>query len=230
MTVKANLDLLSRKISESARRSGRSVSDIHLVAVTKTVSPEKVIESLQKGIQILGENRVQEALPRMDLIRSKGYTPEWHFIGKLQRNKVRQVVGRFSLIHSVDSLNLAEEISRQAEIKGTHQDILIEMNLSGETTKAGFTSGELLSQLDRINRLNYVKLRGLMTIPPRCSVPEDSRPYFRKLRSFGEEVDSRLGKICQIFSMGMSDDFEVAIEEGATHIRIGRSLFGERLN
>jgi pyridoxal phosphate enzyme (YggS family) len=228
MAVEINLDPLLRKISESVKRSGRNENSVHLVAVTKTVDPDRIIESLNKGIQILGENRVQEALSKMEIIRSKGFSPEWHFIGKLQRNKAKLVVGRFSLIHSVDTMMLAEEISRHAEKRGMIQEVLLEINLSGESTKEGFSVQEALACLDRLTGLRYVKIKGLMTIPPPCSTPEDSRPYFRNLKELGGEIASRLGNNDLLYSMGMSDDFQVAIEEGATHIRVGRAIFGER--
>jgi pyridoxal phosphate enzyme (YggS family) len=229
MTIKSRLNAILEKISLAALRSERSSSSVHLVAVTKTVPVEKIIEAIQAGVRIIGENRVQEALPKIKAIESRGMTPEWHYIGKLQRNKVKQVVGRFVMIHSVDSLSLAEEISRQGEKKGFTAEILLEVNLSGESTKEGFSAPEVLALFDSINQLKYVKLKGLMTVPPPFPDPERSRPWFKKLKALGGEVESRLGKELGVYSMGMSNDYEVAIEEGATHVRIGRALFGERI-
>lgn len=228
MAIKTSLGGILEKISLAALRSGRSSSSVHLIAVTKTVPVEKILEAIQAGVRIIGENRVQEALPKIEAIESRGFTAEWHFIGKLQRNKVKQVVGRFALIHSVDSLSLAEEISRHAEKNGLTAEILLEVNLSGASTKEGFSVREVLAQLDRINQLKYVKLNGLMTIPPPFPDPEGSRPWFKKLKEVGMEVEARLGRGLEVYSMGMSNDYEVAIEEGATHVRIGRALFGVR--
>lgn len=229
MEIKSTLDAIREKISLAALRSLRSSDSVHLIAVTKTVPVERIIEAIEGGVRIFGENRVQEALPKIEAIESRGFAPEWHFIGKLQRNKAKQVVGRFTMIHSVDSLPLAEEISLQGEKKGLTAEILLEVNLSGEKTKEGFSAQDVLALLDRINRLKYVKLNGLMTIPPPFSDPEQSRPWFKKLRELGGEVESRLGRELKVYSMGMSNDYEVAIEEGATHVRIGRALFGERI-
>jgi pyridoxal phosphate enzyme (YggS family) len=229
MAIKTSLEGIREKISLAALRSGRSSSSVHLIAVTKSVPVEKILEAIQAGVRIIGENRVQEALPKIEAIESRGFTAEWHFIGKLQRNKVKQVVGRFAMIHSVDSLSLAEEISRQGEKKGLTAEILLEVNLSGESTKEGFSVREVLALLDRINQLKYVKLKGLMTIPPPFSDPERSRPWFKKLKELGGEVEAGLGRELEVYSMGMSNDYEVAIEEGATHVRIGRALFGERI-
>ena len=229
MAVKPALEAILERISLAALRSGRSSSSVHLIAVTKTVPVETVLEAIEAGVRIFGENRVQEALPKIEAVESRGFTPEWHFIGKLQRNKAKQVVGRFAMIHSVDSLPLAEEISRQGEQKGLTSDILLEVNISGELTKKGFSIPEVLPFLDRINQLNYVKVRGLMTVPPPFAEPERSRPWFKKLKELGEEVETKLGRGLEFYSMGMSNDYEVAIEEGATHVRIGRALFGERV-
>ena len=228
MEVKASLAMVHSRISEAARRAGRPPESITLVAVTKTVPVEKILQVIEGGVRVLGENRVQEALPKIAALASRGVFPEWHFVGKLQRNKVKSVVGRFSMIHSVDSLVLAEAISKHAERSGIRQEILVEVNVSGEQSKEGFSPGELMASLNRITRLNYVKLKGLMTVPPLSGDPEGARPWFRKLRNLGRAVEERQGQRLEVYSMGMSSDFEVAIEEGATHVRIGRALFGER--
>lgn len=228
MPIKPNLQIIREKITRASLRVGRSPESVHLIAVTKAVGADRIVEAVHEGIKILGENRVQEALPKMEEIRQKGYSPEWHFIGKLQRNKVKYVVGRFALIHSVDSPALAEEISRQAEKMGIIQNILMEVNLSGETSKEGFPLQEALPEVDRINRLKYVTLMGLMTIPPFSRNPEESRPYFKALKRLGDQMGESLGRKPEIYSMGMSNDYVVAIEEGATHVRIGRAIFGER--
>ncbi|MFI5303387.1 MAG: YggS family pyridoxal phosphate-dependent enzyme [Nitrospiria bacterium] len=229
MAIKDNLAQIQRNLSKAAVKSGRSVAGINLIGVTKTIGMDRVIEAIQEGVKIFGENRVQEALPKMESVGSKGYHPEWHFIGKLQRNKVKSIVGSFSLIHSVDSIPLAEEIARRSEIKGIPQEILLEINLSGESAKSGLSVPEVLASVNRINSLKYVKLIGLMTIPPLFTNPEDSRPYFKRLKELGGMIEEQTGNKLGSYSMGMSNDYEIAVEEGATHIRIGRALFGERV-
>ncbi|MHB8482440.1 MAG: YggS family pyridoxal phosphate-dependent enzyme [Nitrospiria bacterium] len=228
MSFQSNLDLLRNRIGRACLKTGRSSEEVQLIAVTKMVDADRIIEAVEKGIKTVGENKIQEALPKIKEIEKKKRFPEWHFIGKLQRNKVRFAVGQFSLIHSVDSLPLAEEISRQAEKKGIFQNILMEINLSGEFSKGGFPLQEALDSAGRIHQLDYVKLTGLMTIPPLSLNPEESRPFFKSLKALGNQISERLDRPIEVYSMGMSNDFEVAIEEGATHVRIGRLLFGER--
>lgn len=228
-SIPENLDHVRARIERACRRSGRVPESVTLVAVTKTVSPEKISEALRAGILVLGENRIQEALPKMEILAGTPLAPEWHFIGKLQRNKVRQAAGRFRLIHSVDTVRLAEEIDRVAGINGQVQEILLEVNVGGETTKEGFSPEALLDAFDRINRLKYVRLRGLMTVPPPVREGGDSRDCFRKLKSLLRNLRERGGsEYFNCLSMGMSDDFEAAVEEGATHVRLGRAIFGER--
>jgi hypothetical protein len=216
------------KIAASAQKRGGSGESVILVAVTKTVPPCRIEEALREGILNFGENRVQEAVPKMKTLSASGYRPFWHFIGKLQRNKVRQVAGQFELIHSVDSLLLAEAISGESEKKGVQQKILMEINLSGEPSKGGFSPEETLSLVHRIAGLKYVKLKGFMTMPPPTRDPETSRPFFKSLKLLGKKAEKETGLILDVYSMGTSQDFPVAVEEGATHVRIGSAIFGER--
>jgi pyridoxal phosphate enzyme (YggS family) len=192
------------------------------------VGLDRIREGIAGGLTILGESRLQEALPKIEALR--GDPVRWHFIGRLQRRKVRSVVGGFDLIHSVDSVQLAEEISRRAQEAGLTQAVLLEVNLEGEATKSGFLPDELSEAMPRLGALSHVAVKGLMAIPPPTSDPEQARPYFRRLR----ELSLRL--MCQPtgtvsmkeLSMGMSNDYHVAVEEGATMIRVGTAIFGVR--
>ncbi len=215
------VETILRKIREAARRVGRDPGEIHLVAVTKTVEVERIREVYRQGVRIFGESRVQEALPKLAALPGDAV---WHFIGPLQRNKVRQVVGRFALIHSVDSVPLAGEIGRRAAAMGTVQRILLEVNLSGEAGKHGVSAAEAPGAAEAIGKVPGLSLDGLMTIPPYREDPEEVRPFFRALRELGR----RIGPSLREFSMGMSHDFEVAVEEGATFVRVGSAIFGER--
>jgi pyridoxal phosphate enzyme (YggS family) len=192
------------------------------------VGLDRIREGIAGGLTILGESRLQEALPKIEALR--GDPVRWHFIGRLQRRKVRSVVGSFDLIHSVDSVELAEEISRRAQEAGLTQAVLLEVNLEGEATKSGFLPDELNGAMPRLGALSHMAVKGLMAIPPPTSDPEQARPYFRRLR----ELSLRL--MCQPtgtvsmkeLSMGMSNDYHVAVEEGATMIRVGTAIFGVR--
>jgi len=197
------------------------------VTVTKGVEPAQTREVLAAGATVLGENRVQEALPK---IHSLEKAVKWHFVGHLQTNKVKQIIGMFELIHSVDSLRLAQEISRWAERLGICQPILVQVNLSREASKFGLAPEEVKPIIQEIAGLPGIAIQGLMTILPLSSDPEAGRVYFRRLRVLASEVSrwGFSGVTMGELSMGMSDDFEVAIEEGATWIRIGTAIFGPR--
>jgi len=227
MDVKENLHQIQERIQAAAKRADRDPKEVKLMAVTKGVEPMRLREALAAGIAVLGENRVQEALPK---VHSLGKEVKWHFVGHLQTNKVKQVIGVFELIHSVDSLRLAQEISRWAERFGICQPILVQVNLSGEENKSGLAPREVKSVIQEMAVLPGIAIQGLMTIPPLSSDPEASRGYFRCLRDLAFEVSQRefssvaMGEL----SMGMSGDFEVAVEEGATWIRIGTAIFGPR--
>jgi pyridoxal phosphate enzyme (YggS family) len=223
-------DLTSRLAAVQARmraaadRSGRRIEDVRLVAVTKGVDPERIREALALGIVDLGENRIQEALPK---IAALGPAPRWHLVGHLQRNKVGRAIEVFALIHSVDSVRLAEEIARRAGVLGRDIPVLLQVNVAGEPGKHGFAPEEVRDAARRIAGSPGVRVRGLMTIAPLADDPETVRPMFRRLRRLSEEVRAEVSDADEL-SMGMSQDYEVAIEEGATLIRVGRAIFGGR--
>ncbi|THJ20287.1 MAG: YggS family pyridoxal phosphate-dependent enzyme [Nitrospira sp. CG24D] len=216
------------RIRRAAERAGRLPDTVRLVAATKTVPAERIREGLGVGLAILGENRMQEALSKVALLRD--LSPRWHFIGQLQRRKVRDAIGTFELIHSVDSVELAQEINRRAGDVGVKQAVLLEVNIAGEASKAGFSPQVLTQELGLLGDLPHLRIQGLMTIPPPTERPEDARPFFRDLRELGARIAAQRisSVVMQEYSMGMSHDFEVAIEEGATLVRVGTAIFGAR--
>jgi PLP dependent protein len=225
--IKENLRQLQERMDGAARRAGRDPKEVKLVAVTKGVVLTQIREAITAGVTVLGENRVQEALPK---IHALGKGVKWHLVGHLQTNKVKQMIGVFELVHSVDSLRLAHEISRWAERLGICQPILIQVNLSGEGSKSGLAPEEVKPVLQEMAGLHGIAIRGLMTIPPLSSDPEAGRIYFRRLRVLAAEVSrwGFSGVTMRELSMGMSGDFEVAVEEGATWVRLGTAIFGPR--
>lgn len=216
------------QIRRATEASGRPEGSVRLVAATKTVSAGRIQEAIAAGLTLAGENRVQEAIQKIEAL--KGENIQWHFIGQLQRRKARAVVGLFELIHSVDSLELAQEIDRRAQAAGLRQDILLEVNIAGEATKAGFSSEDLERTLPYFERLAHLKVKGLMAIPPLGKNVEEARPYFRQLRDLATRLARQRipGISMNELSMGMSNDYSVAIEEGATLVRIGTAIFGAR--
>jgi len=216
------------EMQRAAARAGRPPESVRLIAASKTVSVERLRQAVDAGIRHLGENRLQEALPKIDTLGREGVV--WHFIGTLQRRKVKSVIGRFETIHSVDSLALAEEIDRQAKAAGLRQRVLLEVNLAGEASKGGFESTTLGAALESLNGLEHLDIRGLMAIPPPTPTAEDARPYFRQLRTLAQTLTARGHRNInmQELSMGMSHDYPVAIEEGATYVRVGTAIFGAR--
>jgi pyridoxal phosphate enzyme (YggS family) len=213
------------RIAAACSRVGRDPATVTLVAVSKTVPAPALREVLEAGQLVFGENRVQEALAKMEEV---GPPARWHLVGHLQRNKARQAVGRFELLHGVDDLELAREIDRRAQAAGLRQAILLQVNLAGESSKSGVGEAALFELLDGVAALAHVELRGLMALPPPVERAEDSRHWFARLRELGEMAAGRLGQPLPELSMGMTDDFEIAVEEGATLVRVGRALFGER--
>lgn len=216
------------KIRSAEEKSGRPAGTVRLVAVTKTVTVEHIAEGVRAGLAILGENRVQEALPKIAAFAQASV--HWHFIGHLQRRKVRSVVGRFDLIHSVDSVDLAQEIDRRAEETGCRQNILLEVNIGREPTKAGFHPDDVVRSVPMMAQLSHTCIKGLMTIPPPTADPESARPYFRTLHELARQIaalDLSTVRMDEL-SMGMSNDYGVAIEEGATLVRVGTAIFGAR--
>ncbi|MCH7624085.1 MAG: YggS family pyridoxal phosphate-dependent enzyme, partial [Nitrospinae bacterium] len=214
--ISANLEWVKSRIAEAASKAGSPPETIRLVAVSKTVSVEKIIEAREAGAELFGENRVQEALEKIERLGQGG--PNWHFIGHLQKNKVNQLLGRFDLIHSVDSAALAQVINEKSLARNLITPVLIQVNVSGEASKFGMAPNELESTLRALSKLVAVRVEGLMTIPPYAPDPEKSRNVFARLRELRDQMDE-LGMegIClKELSMGMSNDFAVAIEEGST--------------
>jgi pyridoxal phosphate enzyme (YggS family) len=217
--IRANVDTVRRRIEYACQRAGRSPAEITLVAVTKTVAPPAVAIALAAGISHLGENRVQEAVTKIEQLAALTPHPTWHMVGHLQTNKARKAVEIFDVIQSVDSIKLAEVLSQRTQ---KTLPILLEVNVAGEASKSGFSIDEVAPALVAISGLPRLVIKGLMTIAPLVDDPEEVRPVFRKLRSLRDSLG------LEHLSMGMTDDFEVAIEEGATMVRIGRAIFGER--
>ncbi len=221
-----NLRIIRENIAAAAARGGRSEKDVRLMAVTKTVSPELVNAAIRGGVDLLGENRVQEYLEKRD-----SYLPaEVHMIGHLQTNKVKYIIDKVSMIESVDSLKLAREIDRCASRAGKVMDVLIEVNVGGELSKSGTAPQDALSLVEQIAELSSVRIRGLMTIPPICSSKEQSMHYFSLLRQIAVDISAKNSHnvSMEFLSMGMSHDYEAAVEMGANIVRIGSALFGQR--
>ena len=229
MNIADNLKVINENIARAAKKSGRQASDITLIAVTKSVSPQALLNELdilrEGGVNNLGENRVQELAAKQPLC---GNDIAWHMIGNLQRNKVRNVVGRAALIHSLDSMRLAEEISRIAVRENVTADVLIEINIAGEDTKHGIVPEETMKFAAEAALLPNIVIKGLMTIAPFVDNAEENRPHFHKMAQlFAKLKTAGHNNICHL-SMGMTVDYEFAIEEGATMVRIGTAIFGER--
>ncbi|MBU2547333.1 MAG: YggS family pyridoxal phosphate-dependent enzyme [Proteobacteria bacterium] len=217
-----NLARIRERIDAACLRAGRDPGEVRLVAVSKTVPAEIVEAGIEAGLTILGENYVQEAEAKIESIgRTRA---AWHFIGRLQTNKARYAVRLFDLIHSVDSFKLARELDKRAAGQGSRQAVLVQVNVSGEATKGGTALDQAAELVDRIGGLPNLDLKGLMTMPPFFDQPDRARPYFASLR----ELKDRIGPPLVELSMGMSGDFEAAVEEGATLVRVGTALFGSR--
>ena len=224
MTVAERLKVVRTSIEDAASRSGRPPSDVTLVAVSKTWPADVALEAISAGVTDLGENRAQEFKEKASLLEGKA---RWHFIGHLQTNKVRQVVGACELIHSVDRLALAEAIDRRASARGLVQDVLIEVNVAGDPSKHGIEPARAIALAEEVDAMAGVKVRGLMTMPPYPDEPEESRPYYKELAALSKQLLVELPEAAEL-SMGMTRDFEVAVEEGATVVRIGTAIFGPR--
>lgn len=213
------------RIAAACARAGRDVSEVEIIAVTKTHAEDVVREAYEAGLAIVGENKVQEAMWKK-LSSPRGV--DWHLIGHLQSNKVRHALETFDFIHSVDTVKLLEKISSTAAALGREAHILLEVNVSGEKSKNGMTPEELPAVVERALSLDRIWLEGFMTMAPFSENPEDSRPHFRRLRLLRDEIEERFSVKLPRLSMGMSADYEVAVEEGATWLRLGTVLFGER--
>jgi len=222
-----NLISIQQRIHAACARAGRAAGAITLLAVSKTHPPETIQAAVNCGLWHFGENKIQEARVKIPLSPGKA---RWQFIGHLQSNKVRDAVELFEMIQSVDSLSIAREISKRAESAAKTMPILLEVNVAGEASKFGYQPEKLLAELKELTALSRIEVHGLMAIPPFSPLAEKSRPYFQRLRQLKIESEKILGFPLPHLSMGMSGDFEVAIEEGATIVRIGTALFGERLS
>jgi pyridoxal phosphate enzyme (YggS family) len=243
MSIDNSLKAVQEIINNAASKSGRNPADIKLVTVSKTIELERIIEAVKAGATILGENRIQEAKEKitnydpacreaglrtcLPIGKVTNFKPEWHLIGNLQKNKARHAVQLFDLIHSVNDIALAEELNRQAHKINKIQSILVQVKLSDEVTKHGILEENLMELLDKVSGMNNLKLEGFMTMPPFFEDIEKTRPYFRKLKEISGKAIKNGYPINEL-SMGMSNDFPVAIEEGSTMVRVGTAIFGKR--
>ncbi len=227
MNFAENLNSIQQRITAACARAGRGLNSVTLLAVSKSHPPESIQTAVACGQIFFGENKVQEAKAKIPLSPSKA---RWQFIGHLQSNKVRDAVELFEMIQGVDSLAIAQEISKRAEQAGKTMPILVEVNVAGEGSKFGYQPEKLLAELDALSALPRIEIHGLMAIPPYSPVPEKTRPYFQRLRELKVQAEKILGYPLPQLSMGMSGDFEIAIEEGATIVRVGTALFGERIS
>ena len=223
--LQENLTRIRSRIDQACERSGRQLDSVRLMAVSKNQPPERVAEAASAGLTLFGENRIQDAKVKIPLCPGQ---LEWHFIGHLQSNKSRDAVSLFQVVQGMDSLALAEELQKQALKQARSLPILLEVNIAGESSKFGWNPDRLLAELLQLNALNRLEVHGLMTIAPYAVDPEQVRPIFRRLRELRDRCTDLLGAPLPVLSMGMSGDLEVAIEEGATLVRVGTALFGER--
>jgi pyridoxal phosphate enzyme (YggS family) len=224
-SIAGNLERVREQIATAATKSGRSAKDVELVAITKTHPAEKVREAIDAGQTLFGESRVQEARAKVPELPSN---LRWHFVGHLQKNKVRQALPLFEMIHSVDSLSLAQDINRIAQEEGLHPRVLLEVNVGGEGSKFGFAPDHLRGQLDALLTLPRLSIEGLMCIPPVAVESEDSRKFFVQVRELRDSFEKEFNVKLPQLSMGMTQDFLIGIEEGATMVRVGTAIFGER--
>src|SRR5215510_2465723 len=217
--IRANIERVTERVARAAERAGRRAEDVLLIGVSKTVDVERIRQGVAAGIRALGENRVQEAKDKVAVL---GRPVPWHLIGHLQTNKAKEALQLFDLIHSLDRIDLARELDRRARAAGRAVDVLVEVNVGAEPSKGGWSPAAVPTALDALTALGHLRVRGLMAIPPEVARPEDARPWFRELRTLAQRHGLRE------LSMGMSHDFEVAIEEGATMVRVGTAIFGPR--
>ncbi len=228
MDIRSNVEKIKEKIKKAAEKVGRNPEEIILLAASKTQPPEKIIQAYEAGIRYFGENRVQEGMKKIDQLKDKLPEAHWHLIGGLQTNKAKYAVRYFELIHSLDRKELADELNKRAKKIGKIQDVLIEVNIGEEESKYGVKPDQLEELFKYALEKENLKILGLMCIPPYFEDKEKSRPYFKKLREMKNLLEEKYKKTLPHLSMGMSHDFDVAIEEGATIVRIGTAIFGER--
>lgn len=224
-SIAENLERVREQIAQVAAKAGRSDEDVELVAISKTYGAEKIREAVEAGQSLFGESRVQEARAKIPELPSN---LRWHFVGHLQKNKIRHALPLFELIHSVDSLALAQDANRIAEEEGMHPRVLLEVNVAGEGSKFGFKPDTLRTEMETLLALNRLSIEGLMTIPPLAPEAEGSRKYFVALRELRDALETEFRAKLPHLSMGMTNDFAIAIEEGATLVRVGTAIFGER--
>ena len=224
-SIAENLERLREQIASAAANSGRSVDDVELVAITKTHPAEKVREAVEAGQTLFGESRVQEARAKIPELSSN---IRWHFVGHLQKNKVRQALPLFEMIHSVDSFALAQDINRIAEEEGLYPRVLLEVNVAGEGSKFGFAPDDLREKMEALLGLPRLSLEGLMCVPPLAVESEDSRKFFVQVRELRDSLEKEFNMKLPQLSMGMTQDFAIGIDEGATLVRVGTAIFGER--
>ena len=226
--IKENVAEVEARIQAACKRAGRRREEVTLIAVSKTKPVSDIYEVIETGIKDYGENKVQEMCDKMEIIQEP---LNWHMIGHLQRNKVKYIVDKAKLIHSVDSLRLAQQISQEAIKKEVEVDILIEVNVAEEASKFGLSTEEVIQMIEAIAKLPAVHIKGLMTVAPFTDNPEDNRPYFRNLKQLAVDIDGKnIDNVTMgVLSMGMTGDYEVAIEEGATMVRVGTGIFGARI-
>jgi len=224
-SIAENLERVREQIAGAAAKVGRAAGEIELVAIAKTHSADKVREAIEAGQTLFGESRVQEARAKIPELPSN---LRWHFVGHLQKNKIRHALPLFEMIHSADSLGLAQEINRIAEEQGMHPRVLLEVNVAGEGSKFGFSPDKLRDQMESLLALPRLSILGLMTIPPLSKEAEASRKYFVQLRELRDRLQTEFHVDLAQLSMGMTEDFVVAVEEGATLVRVGTAIFGQR--
>src|SRR6266700_8266909 len=225
MDIAENVACVREQIAQAAAKARRAVDEIELVAITKTHPAEKVREAIEAGQTLFGESRVQEARAKIPELPSN---LRWHFVGHLQKNKIRHALPLFEMIHSADSLELAQDINRIAEEQGMHPRVLLEVNVAGEGSKFGFKSETLRAEMEELLALQRLSILGLMTIPPLAEKAEASRKYFVQLRELRDRLKTEFHVDLAQLSMGMTEDFVVALEDGATLVRVGTAIFGER--
>ena len=228
--LKDNADAVRRNITEVCRDAGRDASEVTLIGVSKVFPVEYAEAAFAGGLKDLAENRVQELVPKIERLDELGLHPNWHLIGTLQRNKVKYIIGKTYLIHSVNTIELAQEISKRSEAAGIVTDILLQGNISGEESKHGFSPDELKAAVDEVNGMKGVRMRGLMTMAPIETKPGDARPVFERTRELFEVLRGSVSDAScwDTLSMGMSGDYREAILEGSTCIRVGTAIFGDR--
>lgn len=226
-TIARNIDDIRSRIKAACLRSGRDPDSVQLIAVTKTIDAEQINIAVEAGLNILGENRVQEVLHKYEAIKGD---VSWHLIGHLQTNKVRQIIDRVTLIHSLDSLHLANELQKRASLRNKPVQVLVEVNVGQEATKFGLSPDKVSEFLESLKDMDHIQVRGLMTVAPFLEDPEDDRMVFRRLKDLFEDLKKLNLPNVQMehLSMGMTHDFEIAVEEGATMVRVGTGIFGTR--